>query len=338
MFHSKLPKYVYTGRIFKGTLGANLPNGLEIIECDIGQACFQFGDDVAQLSVTQVDDTCHELKWTSSYLNSIEDCFELDTSIDNSTQWFVGPEEFYQHFPLNESFVREQTPYLPGDMLQDRDKYFGGVAEPYWLSSKGVAIWVPEGVPLFYSFNSQARKSRRDFCLSAKSSPPYEILDHLVLKYRICAHKDTKSMHMYAVNNMLGKPIDIPDELMMRAPIWSSWAQFKADINQSTIVDFARRIHDYGFTVSQIEIDDNWEKCYGDAIFDLSDEKFPDPFSMISTIKNEFGYRVTLWIHPFINLGNEVKPVFSISPRAAVLDFRLLKLASRGSPTIQLLC
>ena len=53
------------------------------------------------------------------------------------------------------------------------------------------------------------------------------------------------------------------------------------------------------------EIDDNWEECYGDAKFDVSDGKFPDPSSMISTIKNELGYRVTLWIHPFINLGNQ---------------------------------
>ena len=278
-------------RIFKGTLGKNIPAGVEVTDCNIGQACFQFGS-LARLSVVELDDTCHELTWTSNYLNRFEDCFDRDT------EWFGGPEEYYQHFPLNNSFVREETAYLPGDMLQDQKKYFGGVAEPYWLSSKGVALWVPSGVPLFYS------SVQNSFCLAAKFSPPYEVLmgEPLTLKYRICSHEDTKEMHMYAVNHLLGKPVDIPDEGMMRAPIWSSWAQFKADINQSTILDFARRIHDYNFKVSQIEIDDNWEECYGDALFDQSEGKFPDPTTMIDTIKNELGYRVTLWIHPFVNL------------------------------------
>ena len=79
-----------------------------------------------------------------------------------------------------------------------------------------------------------------------------------------------------------------------------SW--YKANINESTILDFAQNIHDNGFAVSQIEIDDNWEVCYGDAVFDTSSNKFPDPKKLISTIKEEFGYRVTLWVHPFVNL------------------------------------
>ena len=79
-----------------------------------------------------------------------------------------------------------------------------------------------------------------------------------------------------------------------------SW--YKANINESTILDFAQNIHDNGFAVSQIEIDDNWEVCYGDAVFDTSSNKFPDPKKLISTIKEEFGYRVTLWVHPFVNV------------------------------------
>lgn len=38
-------------------------------------------------------------------------------------------------------------------MIQDQQKYFGGVVEPWWVNSKGAAIFVPEGVPLFYSWN-----------------------------------------------------------------------------------------------------------------------------------------------------------------------------------------
>ena len=56
--------------------------------------------------------------------------------------------------------------------------------------------------------------------------------------------------------------------------------------------------------MTQIRIlDDNWEVCYGDAIFDTSEHKFPDPKGMIAKIKEELGYRVTIWVHPFVNLG-----------------------------------
>lgn len=140
-------------------------------------------------------------------------------------------------------------------------------------------------------------------CLSAINSPPYESRKKVALQYRICSAENAKEMHMHSVNSFLGKPTGIPDEKMIRDPIWSTWAQYKANINESTVLEFARKINEYDFKVSQIEIDDNWESCYGDAVFDQSDDKFPDPKSLISAIKEELGYRVTLWVHPFVNFG-----------------------------------
>ena len=85
---------------------------------------------------------------------------------------------------------------------------------------------------------------------------------------------------------------------MFTHPVWSSWAQYKTEINESVILQFAQDIVHHGFNNSQLEIDDNWESCYGDAVFDP--QKFPDPTRMVSAIK-ELGFRTTLWIHPFIN-------------------------------------
>ena len=45
---------------------------------------------------------------------------------------------------------KEETPYVTGDMLKGPFKYFGGVVEPWWVTSLGVGVHVPEGVPLFY--------------------------------------------------------------------------------------------------------------------------------------------------------------------------------------------
>lgn len=132
-------------------MGLKLPPILgQSTNCLEGDICKQWGS-VASFSVKQIDSFCSEIKWTSDVVQEFQDCFAISK---DTTKWFGGPEEYYQHFPMDGNAVRESVPYLPGDMLQDKDKYFGGVAEPYWLSSKGVAIWVPEGVSLFYSWNS----------------------------------------------------------------------------------------------------------------------------------------------------------------------------------------
>ena len=40
---------------------------------------------------------------------------------------------------------------------------------------------------------------------------------------------------MYAIKNFLGKPDGIPDERMLIDPIWSTWAQFKTQIQTLNI-------------------------------------------------------------------------------------------------------
>ena len=49
-------------------------------------------------------------------------------------------------------------------------------------------------------------------CFSAKNTFPYENDKNVLLEYRICAMDNPKEMQMYAINDFLGKPIDIPDE------------------------------------------------------------------------------------------------------------------------------
>jgi hypothetical protein len=41
--------------------------------------------------------------------------------------------------------------------------------------------------------------------------------------------------------------------------VWSTWAQYKADINASVVLGFGQEIASRGFAASQLEIDDNWE-------------------------------------------------------------------------------
>ena len=170
--------------------------------------------------------------------------------------------------------------------------------EPWWVNSKGVGLWVPYTVPLWWSWNAPSTPDQ--MCFAAKYEHPYvrpDAADRLVLEYDVCPSGDAKSAQLYGLANYIGRPAGIPDERTLRKPIWSTWAQYKMNINTSVVMDFAQQISSYGFDNGQLEIDDNWEVCYGDAQFDPV--KFPDPRGMVTDLNN-MGFRTTLWIHPFV--------------------------------------
>jgi hypothetical protein len=61
---------------------------------------------------------------------------------------------------IQNGFCQNKRPF---EFIQDREEYFGGVTEPYWLSSEGVGLWLmgkdsTQGQPLFFSWNHQNKK------------------------------------------------------------------------------------------------------------------------------------------------------------------------------------
>ena len=74
--------------------------------------------------------------------------------------------------------IRNRVPYLPGDMLQDANKFFGGVAEPFWINSLGGGLVVEQEQPLFYSWNQD---NNDKLCLSVEHSLPYVCNKQLLL-------------------------------------------------------------------------------------------------------------------------------------------------------------
>ena len=72
--------------------------------------CWNWGK-AAQFQVTKLDtsdeeeNSCYDIRWQNqkyvpsrgdASLSSMTDCFLLE----DDTYWFVGPEEYYQHFPM----------------------------------------------------------------------------------------------------------------------------------------------------------------------------------------------------------------------------------------------
>jgi hypothetical protein len=169
------------------------------------------------------------------------------------------------------------------------------------LSDSGVAIIVQQDIPLF------VLKNKTSICLKASSKEPYNKERIVSLAYDICISEKTEStkydylnkLQLFVMNQYFSKPTDIPDELMFRYPIWSTWAQFKGNINEQNVKQYASDILAYNFSHSQLEIDDRWQTEYGDFSFDTT--KFPNIKTFIGDL-NRMNFRTTLWVHPFANI------------------------------------
>ena len=171
------------------------------------------------------------------------------------------------------------------------------VIERYWLSSSGVALIVDPAVPLFLL------KNETNICfLSSGGEWPYTKSDSF-LKYDICSiEKDTRNylntLHLNVLNKYFARPSGVPDELMFKRPIWSTWVYFKKFIDEYQLKQYARDIVANNYTHSQLEIDDKWQTAYGDFKFSF---KFPNMSAIVADL-NAMGFRTTLWVHPFANL------------------------------------
>ncbi|KOB70265.1 Glycosyl hydrolase family 31 protein [Operophtera brumata] len=203
--------------------------------------------------------------------------------------WYAGPMQLDQQYPLEKAEQR----YAP---CFSKENDNGAITERYWLNSAGEYIYVHGQVPLFLDYNNLLSNH---ICFGAQIADPYSSSrTHNELAYDIWFLSDVKSAHQHAVENYLGKPTGVPDYRMVQHPIWSTWAQYSRDIDETKLLDFANDIKDNGFNNSQFEIDDLWEICYGSLTVDV--RKFPNLTQTVQDIK-ALGYRVTIWVHPFIN-------------------------------------
>ncbi|XP_057372341.1 myogenesis-regulating glycosidase-like [Daphnia carinata] len=282
------------GVLASGSIPSDLPPPEP---CDQTGLCWSFGS-MASLSLTPtLDGQCHFVEWKSQF-DSLADCFDMGQS-----HWYGGGEVFDQSWPIDGDTAlmgdggRPDVPYVTGDFFHND---FAGVLEPYWINTDGFGFYALRENPLFVSWNSSGD---HQLCLKSRYEFPYPrpiVGQELGLRYFVCSTSDVKSMHLLALSQgFWSKPRDTPDQRVFEHPIWSTWARYKTLVNEARVLSYAAQIRQYGFNDSQLEIDDRWESCYGEHQFDA--DKFPDPAAMVNQLHSQ-GFRVTLWIHPFINV------------------------------------
>ncbi|CAI6367645.1 unnamed protein product [Macrosiphum euphorbiae] len=218
---------------------------------------------------------------------SMNDVLQFCVDLGNSS-WYGGTETTYQYWPLNKLDMTDK-PFVTRNVDSQ------AVVESYFFNSNGYYIHIDESVPLFLDINGP-RPGK--MCFTAKVVAPYRKVRNAML-YRICKYKNARVAHERAIKDFLGMPSSIPDPYVIKYPIWSTWARYKVDIDTSIVRKFAQEIIDQGFPIGTLEIDDNWETCYGSAEFNTT--RFENISGLVDELKLK-GFKTSLWTHPFINL------------------------------------
>ncbi|XP_045450334.1 myogenesis-regulating glycosidase-like [Melitaea cinxia] len=225
------------------------------------------------------------ISWQGPSDRVFEDCYDFGVR-----QWYGGPEQKEQYWPIQKANLQKYS-------IVSKEDDNSAVSERYWVNSAGWYIYVHPEAPLFVDHHNILDNH---ICFVAEVTDPYsKQRTQNVLKYDLWFFDDAKQAHQHAVDTYLGKPSGIPDYRMIQYPVWSTWARYSREIDQENLWAFANEINDSGFPNSQFEIDDLWEICYGSLTVD--ERKLPNLKQLVQDIKG-LGFRVTIWVHPFINM------------------------------------
>ncbi|XP_017778063.1 PREDICTED: uncharacterized family 31 glucosidase KIAA1161 [Nicrophorus vespilloides] len=280
------------GEANKTRLVGKIGLGLDVenaTECYGLENCLQFGEHVQLHVLRHLEDGFTILWQTEDVSIEFRDCIDLQSA---TKRWFGGPQWHRQEWPIEKMRMHE-FPYVTSA------KNGSAIAEPYWLDSHGNYVFVDRRTPLFVDQNVI---DIGHICFTAKQSIPYFGRKRILLQYTISGLPNTREAHLHAVKNFLGKPKGRPNNKFLSKPIYTTWARFKTQINDSIVLDFVDNIKRYRLPIGHFVIDDSWEDCYGSQVFDT--ERFRSISDTLWTLRYE-RFTYSFWIHPFINVNCE---------------------------------
>lgn len=209
-------------------------------------------------------------------------------AIDLGMRYLLQPDE--KLYGCGELSVQQWPLNKPGNeiALQDfttRDP-FNNVVSPIWLTSRGLGLIHPTYAAMSYYQNHGGDDT---FHLEMRNVHVCE---------QILIAETNLHLAFSEMVDYVGRPVKAPPKGLFTDPVWTTWVEYKMDVSQEKVMRFATMIQGKGYPFSVIEIDDRWQKEYGDSDFDFS--KFPDPKKMVEEL-HAMGFKVTLWVMPFVN-------------------------------------
>lgn len=242
-------------------------------------------DVVARVEIRREPDRLHVKSWILD--GSATPLPNVAVRLEPSGEWFGGGFQGFREplvLPLNAARIKKKWFLAEGNTQ----------GTPFWYSTKGIGLWVRTPFDFKYSVNAEVNGSP-DGLLRI------EVPQATVLEYDIFVENDVSAVLRRIVKE-IGYPSQTPPLEYFRSPIYTTWVEHKTEVSQQKVLEYASSIHSNRLPCGVIEIDDRWESHYGDTEFDKT--KFPDPKAMVSALHN-LGYKVTLWVHPFVNPDSE---------------------------------
>ncbi len=265
-----------------------------------------FGDSELYLSRhSVVKENCVRVEWTGMVTTDtpLIDCYDM-----GDDYWFGGYESLLQLWPINGD-SRERTPFLPRDYFgQETSSDFGPVLHPVWVSSKGVAIYVDEYVPLHVSVNDSSHSNQICF-----QSLPYSLeclpgsSENTVLQYTVCGFSNiSRAVQFFlAESNSINTNGRVsPSLIPFEKPIWSSSVAHDSAQNQSNVLEFATKISSNNYPISYFEFSEGYSDHHGDLSF--SQTRYPNVAEMVDNLKALGIDNITANVGPFINYNSLV--------------------------------
>lgn len=232
--------------------------------------------------------------------------------------WYGQGELAHQLWPLNKAM-------LPAAPLRTADNGPTGllcIQTPAWLCSAGFALLAHSPVtvglnqpPATYPVHTwdlsanQAPFAERPFADPGGVGDGHLTLTGKDLQIEVVFPTNVPISNLQSLVSLyhtllakLGTPTRTPPAELFTLPTWATWARYKTDIHQDLVHRFAQDIVAHQFPYGVLEIDDRWQKHYGDLDFDPA--RFPDPKGLIDQL-HALGFKVTAWVIPFLDPASQ---------------------------------
>ncbi|MBN2044811.1 MAG: hypothetical protein JW757_07315 [Anaerolineales bacterium] len=230
----------------------------------------------------------------------------IEVKIPIKGRWFGIGELVNQHWDLGRVMIQ-----LSDFLVSDSNPIgLSNIISPILFSDRGEALIVHSPFRLGLNQPPNPRDDLPDYVFAEEipfdQRPPADIKgngDGQItfqgdnLSFDLFILDDPVSAHRRVVQEV-GHPNRTPPLELFGAPVWTTWAQYKDQINEEIVLDFASQIITSRFPYQVLEIDDRWQTTYGDLEFD--EQRFPSPQKMIEQLHQQ-GFRVTCWVIPFLH-------------------------------------
>ena len=198
-----------------------------------------------------------------------------------------------------EKYLLEKDEYFYGGAIND------GIHMPFDINSEysiDLNVWHSGNQATSILFSSKGTIFYSKYPFKFEFNRGVLTIDGKEIK-KVKTKETLRDSNNYICENIFDKCDNVPDIALFYEPQFNTWIEMEWDCTQAKVMKYAKKIIKEGYKPGVLMIDDCWCHDYGVWCFDY--KKFPNPKKMIKEL-HKLGFKVMLWICPFISLDSKV--------------------------------